>query len=225
MGALDDTIAAGLAAAGAQPQPAVAEREPEPAPRLGRRINRSWPVQLGTRESRGLPSGRGQEPHVPTDLLRRQVAHFVAMGVSVEKTATLVGVSRSTLHKHYRHEIDTAADIADLNVAANLFKVATSDAPQAAPAAQFWLSRRSKAFKEVKAVELTGKDGRPIEIDHRHAVIDARQLSPEERAVMRDVIARTMESETTEDAEYEEINDDDDTAGDSDDDGPDESDG
>ena len=206
MGSLDDTIAAGLAAAGVQAQPAITEREHLPAPRLGRRVNRSWDVQLGTRESRGLPSGRGQAPHVPTDLLRKQVAHFIAMGASVEKTAELVGISRSTLQRHYKHEIQTAADIADLNVAANLFKVATSDAPQAAPAAQFWLSRRSKAFKEVKAVELTGKDGRPIEIDHRHAVIDARQLSPEERAVMRDVITRTMEAEPT-DAEYEEIED------------------
>jgi hypothetical protein len=51
---------------------------------------------------------------------------------------------------------------ANISVGRNLYRIATGNSPQAAPAAMFWMKTRA-AWKETVRQENTGPDGGPIE--------------------------------------------------------------
>ena len=75
--------------------------------------------------------------------------------------ATGKGISRNTLEKVYRSELDNGLLIANSIVQQSLFKKAVGNAPQNVTAAIFWLKCRA-GWKPVEGLELTGKDGLPI---------------------------------------------------------------
>ena len=154
------------------------------------------------------PKRAGRPGHVVTDVQKRLVQHWVAAGLSQNKIAGMMGISPDTLQKYYRFELDHGEEIANANVAANLYRIATSDAPSAAGAAQYWLNRRSEKFKEVKRVELTGKDGKPMQVDSRVASIDVRKLDADERDTLRALLMKASDDTIDAvDAEYEEAED------------------
>lgn len=141
------------------------------------------------------PPKRGAPGHVPTPTTRRLVQHWTATGLSRVAIARLMGMNRDTLYKHYGFELDNGIEIANANVAANLYRIATSNTPSAAGAAQYWLNRRSEAFREsAKRVEMTGKDGAPIQIDQRTAIIDVRKLGAGDRDSLRAILLKARDS-------------------------------
>ena len=144
----------------------------------------------------------GRPPHVVTPVTQRLVRHWVAGGLFQDRIAKMMGISTDTLQKYYRYELDNGEDIANANVAANLYRIATGNSPSAAGAAQYWLNRRSEKFREAaKRVELTGRDGKPIEVQSA-ATFDPRKLSADEREALRSLLVKATQGEVIE-AEYE----------------------
>jgi hypothetical protein len=136
--------------------------------------------------SRGKPGPIG---HVVTPTQRRLVQHWVAAGLSQHKIAGLMGITAMTLQKHYRYELDHGEEIANANVAANLYRIACSNAPSAAGAAQYWLNKRSDKFREApRRVELTGKNGAPVAVASANLTLDPRRLSSDQRDALREIL-------------------------------------
>ena len=110
------------------------------------------------------------------------------------KIAALMGIADVTLQKHYRYELDHGEEIANANVAANLYRIACSNAPSAAGAAQYWLNKRSEKFKETpRRLELTGKNGAPVAVASAQLTLDPRKLTADQRDALRDILMAATE--------------------------------
>ena len=92
----------------------------------------------------------GRPPHQPTEATRKQVRALSAYGITQEEIGKVIGVSKPTLEKHYREELDRAQSEANAKVAESLFRKATGDGAQAVTAAIFWLKTRAR-WKEAPA--------------------------------------------------------------------------
>jgi DNA-binding XRE family transcriptional regulator len=86
----------------------------------------------------------GRPPHEPSEASRRQVRALAAYGIPQDEIARVIGVSKPTLEKHYRPELDRAETEANAKVAESLFRKATGDGARAVTAAIFWLKTRAR---------------------------------------------------------------------------------
>ena len=92
-----------------------------------------------------MASGKGgRPPHQPTEASRRQVRALAAYGIPQDEIATVVGISKPTLEKHYREELDNGHVKANVKVAENLYRKATGEGREAVTAAIFWLKTRAR---------------------------------------------------------------------------------
>ena len=78
----------------------------------------------------------------PTDEQRKTVRAMAAYGVPQDDICLVIGISKPTLHKAFRHELDTAMAEANAKVAQTLFNLATKH--NNVSAAIFWLKARAK---------------------------------------------------------------------------------
>lgn len=99
----------------------------------------------------------------PTEKDRATVKAMAAYGVPQEQIMAVIGVSKPTLHKYFRKELDTAMIEANAQVAQSLFNQAVKHGNVTAMI--FWLKTRAKEqWKESpQQVEHTGKDGGPMQ--------------------------------------------------------------
>lgn len=79
----------------------------------------------------------GRRPFVPTDENRRTVRTLARYGVPHENIANVIGISRPTLSKSFRHELDLGKSEANAAVMQTCFQMATSGRHPAATF--FWL--------------------------------------------------------------------------------------
>ena len=108
---------------------------------------------------------RGRPPHVPTDRDRRQVEVMTGLGLTQEQIGKILGVSEDTLQRHYADEITNGVAKANVQVAQNLFNIATSRDSGAVAAAIFWMKTRGK-WRETNHLVHSGDDKEPpIKID------------------------------------------------------------
>ncbi|NBS71164.1 hypothetical protein EBT31_19990 [bacterium] len=126
---------------------------------------------------------RGRPPHVPTDRDRRQVEVMTGFGLTQEQIGKILNVSEDTLQRHYADEISNGVAKANIQVAQNLFNIATSRDSGAVAAAIFWMKTRGR-WRETNHHELTGKDGGPIQTEAKMSV-DASALTQEQRDALR----------------------------------------
>lgn len=122
----------------------------------------------------------------PTDEQRKLVEQFAAFGIPVEEMTNLVTdkngkpIDEKTLRKHFKAELETGRVKANAKVAMTLYSKALSGDTTAMI---FWLKTRARWKESPQSVELTGKDGGPIET--------AGPVTPEEAAA----IARRLDEE------------------------------
>ena len=119
-------------------------------------------------------------PFQPTRENREMVTLLSSMGVPQDDISKVVGISKMTLVKYFREELDTAAIRANAKVAGTLFKAATNPegGSSSVTAAIFWLKTRAR-WKETAAVELSGADGDPLITEIRRTIIDPRHTDTE----------------------------------------------
>ncbi len=91
-----------------------------------------------------------RKPHAPTEETRRLVTNLALVGYPQEVIAKQIGISRPTLVKHYREELDFGGYGATAMVAGRLFKKAL-DGDTASMV--FWMKSRGN-WKEGQKPEL-----------------------------------------------------------------------
>lgn len=80
--------------------------------------------------------------HKVTSETKAEVAALVSFGVIHEEIARYMRISQDTLVRKYKHELDTAATMANATVANRLFAKATRDNDLTAMI--FWLKTRAR---------------------------------------------------------------------------------
>lgn len=109
------------------------------------------------------PNKGGRPSHKPTDATRKQVETLAGFGITEDDIAMSLEISKPTLIKHYRRELDMGHIKANSAVAQSLYKKATGEGASAVTAAIFWLKTRA-GWKETVVNEHSGPDGGPIEM-------------------------------------------------------------
>ena len=113
----------------------------------------------------------------PTDEDRALVEQLAAFGIPVESMTLFVkdkagkSISEKTLRKHFAKELDQGEMKANFKVAQTLFKKAISGDTTSMI---FWLKTRARWKESPQQVELTGKDGGPVE--QKTTVVDEQQI-------------------------------------------------
>ena len=113
----------------------------------------------------------------PTDEDRALVEQLAAFGIPVESMTLFVKtkegkpISERTLRKHFVKELDQGELKANVKVAQTLFKKAISGDTTSMI---FWLKTRARWKESPQQVEVTGKDGGPVE--QMKTVVDEKQI-------------------------------------------------
>jgi hypothetical protein len=118
-------------------------------------------------ERRGAPAGQfGNPPFEPTEEQREKVRTYAKTFPehSNHRIAILLGISRSTLEKHFRHDLDLGRAQMLAAVGAQVINAAMNAESETAKGdrdlQKFILARLGGWSTKV---EMSGKDGRPIE--------------------------------------------------------------
>jgi len=127
-----------------------------------------------------IPAKRGRKPFEPTEKDRELVQQLVAFGTPQEQICTLIKgangrpISKPTLLRHFRTELDQGAVVANVKVAQNLYRIATGNGGGAVTAAIFWLKTRAGWRDNVATFGAgDGEDDIPLSVEVR--VVDARK--------------------------------------------------
>ena len=101
--------------------------------------------------------------HEPTPGTRKMVMTLSGYGIPEDGIAAEIGISKPTLIKYYRRELDVGMTKANAQVAQNLFKKATGDGASSVTAAIFWCKTRM-GWRETVLNQHAGEDGGPVRI-------------------------------------------------------------
>ena len=157
-------------------------------------------------------ANRGNQPHTPTIATQTQAREFSAAGLTQEQVAALMGVDPKTLRRYYWDEIHEGKAQAVLDVGKNILTMAKSETHKSAfQAAQFYLQSQAGWTKQ-DGLTLTGPDGGPVQVEHITDVVDSRNLTPDQRDALRDIVRaavakRVDEEPETLEGEYEDLGD------------------
>lgn len=105
--------------------------------------------------------------HVPTKRTREQVCKMIACGLSVVEISFVLGCQEHEVKAHYEQEVLHGLAFVKALVGGSLLKQALRGDVNAA---RFWLQSQAK-WTIPQHVELTGKDGGPIEIENRRKLV------------------------------------------------------
>lgn len=106
-------------------------------------------------------------PFQPTEEQRKLVEQLAAFGVPMDQMVHMIPnkdgkpITVKTLRKHFKVELETGELKANTKVAQSLYKQAMDGNVSAQI---FWLKTRAR-WKEPQHVELTGKDGGPVQTE------------------------------------------------------------
>lgn len=128
--------------------------------------------------------------HVPTAKSRQGVMYGAGLGLSQEAIAKVMGISIATLRSHYEEELASARHVMVNDIQTNLYNIARDPKHKGTVQAGIFLLSKlgGEEYKEKKAVELTGPDGKPLQIDQRTQTIDPSLLNPEQRDALREIL-------------------------------------
>jgi len=132
--------------------------------------------------------------HVPTANTRKGVMYAAGLGLSQEAIAKVIGISLPTLRSHYDEELSCAQNVMMADIQANLYNIARDPKHKdSVKSGIFLLSKLGgETYKEKSALELSGPDGKPLQIDQQSRTIDPTLLSPEQRDALRDIVGSAL---------------------------------
>ena len=147
---------------------------------------------------RAMLADRGQTiragMHVPTAKSRKGVMYGTGLGLSQQAIADIIGISLDTLRTHYDEELKCARQTMMADIQANLYNVARDPKHKnSVQAGMFLLSKLGgDEYREKKSVELSGPNGKPLQIDQRTQTIDPTLLSHDQRDALREILTSAM---------------------------------
>jgi len=123
------------------------------------------------------------KPHKPTSESRAEV-RALSCFTTHDEIAKYLGITRPTLIKHYRKELDESAGKVHARVGQFLITAATGDALKLDNGATFrdcltaaiFYGKTRMGLKETAVNEFTGKDGSPIEIKLNGKKLDTKKI-------------------------------------------------
>lgn len=141
-------------------------------------------------------------PHVWDETISKMVLAMASTGTPSRAIVAAVGLSWSTIHKHYRKEIDEGMSSVETRLSNRVLDIAEGkiyqkdDAGEDTPvslvpikdslaASKYYLGTRF-GWKETSVTELTGKDGGPLETINS-------EMTPQQAA---ELYARTRDGES-----------------------------
>jgi hypothetical protein len=153
--------------------------------------------------------------HIPTEKSRKGVLHAVGLGMNHENIAKVMGISVTALTNHYREELDIGLSVVMDDVKTNLYNIARDPAHKGTVQAGIYLLSRlgGDAFKDIKRIEMTGADGKALEVSHQTQTVDPRLLDADQREALRDILTSALRlaapnaqaQSNVIDGEYEEV--------------------
>ena len=95
-------------------------------------------------------------PKIESNENKEMVSKLSGLGLTHIQIASVLGISRTTLYKHYKEELDSGKAMCIGRVAENLYKMATGDisARNTLGAAIFYLKTQAN-WREVNTIEVT----------------------------------------------------------------------
>ena len=149
--------------------------------------------------------------HVPTARQREAVEEAIGLGLSQAQVAKVMGVSLITLQRHYKDELELGKISKIAALSKTMFEIGTDKNHKAAVAAGMYLlkTQGGENFRETTRTELTGKDGKPLQVNTRSHTVDPKLLSLEQRDALRDILtsalklAAPVQTGAAQDDEYE----------------------
>ena len=100
----------------------------------------------------------GRPPYIPSEEHRTKLRLLVIIGVPIETIAEILGISKPTVYLHYKKDIETAAQEANAQVAANLFRQTKTNPA----AAIFWMKTKC-GWRERDSLE--NSENGPLRIE------------------------------------------------------------
>lgn len=143
-----------------------ANGEPDPRGRKKGKIARGKVTKPSAVSKSGQLESVGQPPYEPTDVDRHQVRALVGYGFKQDQIIQLIinpttgnPISKQTLNRHFRREIDSGKVAASAQVAESLYKRAIDmHHPQGASCAMFWM-KTQEGWVDKQEVEVTHGSG------------------------------------------------------------------
>lgn len=132
--------------------------------------------------------------HVPTPSQREAVEECVGLGLTQPQIAKVMGISIATLVRHYKDELEMGKVAKIAALSRTMFSIGTDrNHKGVVPAAMYLLKTQGgEQFRETQRTELTGKDGKPLQVDNRSHTVDPSLLSHEQRDALRDILTSAM---------------------------------
>lgn len=111
-------------------------------------------------ESKGITKidGTGFRPKSSQS---REVAVMAALGLTPKEISQVINVDEKMLKLYYQKELSVSRSVANAVVARKALEMAVSG--RFPDMTKFWLKSQAK-WKETNGIELTGKDGGPLEV-------------------------------------------------------------
>ena len=154
------------------------------------------PKPMKISKPKELPErGRGRPRYEPTEQTRQQVSLMAACGLRRYEIYQILNISPDTFRDHHQEDFELGLAKAIAMVGSKLYKRAISDRPDSGAAQQFFLKTRG-GWRESKDVQITGKDGGPIEMEHKR-IIKSDDVDPEMREMLIEVLERALAMEET----------------------------
>lgn len=139
------------------------------------------------------PKPLGRPPYQPTEEDRQKVSMMAAFGLKRCDIYGILKMCARTFREHHEEDYQLGLAKAISVVGAKLYKTAVADKPNSLAAQQFFLKTRG-GWRENQSIQLSGKDGGPIELETR-SVINTRNMDPEARDMLIAALERVKEAE------------------------------
>ena len=118
----------------------------------------------------------GRPPFEPTDEQRKNVEAMTGFGIPQEEIAALIEnpqtgkpITKNTLCRHFRQELDTGKAKMISVVANCLYKTATERKGHEHVTACIFILKTQGGWTEKTVIKHTGEDDGPIRVEHRFA--------------------------------------------------------
>lgn len=111
----------------------------------------------------GIPTkpDKGSPGFNPTVAQSREISVMAALGLAPDEIALVVNIDPKILKQYYARELSVSGKISNLVVARKALEMASSG--RFPDMTKFWLKSQA-GWKETSGIEITGKDGGPMEV-------------------------------------------------------------
>ena len=183
---------------------------PKTSERYKRHLARIKAKEEGLKPPKFPPINKGGRPkeigceHRPTPMRRGMVKRCRELGMTLEQTEHITGITRKMLVKYYQPELDAGLAEGIRQVAETVFAAASNpDHKDWSKKSEFYLKTVGK-WKETTGVEMGGPGGGALQIEQK-PTFDPRLLSYEDREALEQILRKALPNPNVTDAEFEEV--------------------